>query len=151
MTNGKCIYHKIVNYMSRMALEKDDFRRFSVIWGTSCYRKLGRGARCIQVGNGPNKISYLKIVIILPGCIVSFTTTVCRKQVLLRWQLCRHKKMILVSPAQKNIISGNNTEKDLNQLRFAPLSLSSLKPTFESGFWIWTYSHRILICTTTFC
>ena len=134
MTNGECIYRKIVNYMSRMTLEKDDFRRFSVIWGTSCYRKLGRGARCIQVGNGPRKISYLKIVIILPGCIVSFTTTVCRKQVLLRGQLCRHKKMILVSPAQKNIISGNNTEKDLNQLRFAPLSLSSLIPTFESGF-----------------
>ena len=29
------------DYMSRMALEKDDFRRFS-----------GRGARCIKVGNG---------------------------------------------------------------------------------------------------
>ena len=32
MTNGECIYHKIVNYMFRMAHEKDDFRRFSVIW-----------------------------------------------------------------------------------------------------------------------
>ena len=32
MTNGECIYHKTVDYMSRMALEKDDFRRFSVIW-----------------------------------------------------------------------------------------------------------------------
>ena len=32
MTNGKCIYRKTVDYMSRMALEKDDFRRFSVIW-----------------------------------------------------------------------------------------------------------------------
>ena len=26
------IYRKTVDYMSRMALEKDDFRRFSVIW-----------------------------------------------------------------------------------------------------------------------
>ena len=32
MTNGECINRKIVDYMSRMALEKDDFRRFSVIW-----------------------------------------------------------------------------------------------------------------------
>ena len=32
MTNGEFIYHKTVNYMFRMALEKDDFRRFSVIW-----------------------------------------------------------------------------------------------------------------------
>ena len=32
MTNGECIYRKTVDYMSRMALEKDDFRRFSVIW-----------------------------------------------------------------------------------------------------------------------
>ena len=32
MTNGECIYYKTVDYMSRMALEKDDFRRFSVIW-----------------------------------------------------------------------------------------------------------------------
>ena len=29
MTNGECIYRKTVVYMSRMALEKDDFRRFS--------------------------------------------------------------------------------------------------------------------------
>ena len=47
MTNGECIYCKKVDYMSRMALEKDDSRRFSVIW------KLGRGARCIKFGNGP--------------------------------------------------------------------------------------------------
>ena len=32
MTNGECIYRKTVDYVSRMALEKDDFRRFSVIW-----------------------------------------------------------------------------------------------------------------------
>ena len=32
MTNGKCMYCKTVDYMSWMALEKDDFRRFSVIW-----------------------------------------------------------------------------------------------------------------------
>ena len=32
MTNGECIYRKTVYYMSRMALEKDDFRRFSVTW-----------------------------------------------------------------------------------------------------------------------
>ena len=31
MTNGECIYRKMVDYMSRMALEKDDFRKFSVI------------------------------------------------------------------------------------------------------------------------
>ena len=32
MTNSECIYREAVDYMSRMALEKDDFRRFSVIW-----------------------------------------------------------------------------------------------------------------------
>ena len=32
MTNGECVYRKTVDYMSRMALEKDDSRRFSVIW-----------------------------------------------------------------------------------------------------------------------
>ena len=32
MTNGECIYRKTVDYMFRMALEKEDFRRFSVIW-----------------------------------------------------------------------------------------------------------------------
>ena len=31
MTNGECIYRKTVDYKSRMALEKDDFRRFLVI------------------------------------------------------------------------------------------------------------------------
>ena len=50
MTNGECIYRKTVDFMSRMALEKDDF--FSDL-GISCYRKLGRGARCTKVGNGP--------------------------------------------------------------------------------------------------
>ena len=32
MTNGECIYCKTVDYMSTMALEKDDFIRLSVIW-----------------------------------------------------------------------------------------------------------------------
>ena len=32
MTNGECNYRKTVDYMFRMALEKEDFRRFSVIW-----------------------------------------------------------------------------------------------------------------------
>ena len=32
MTNGKCIYRNTVDYMSWMALEKDDFRRLSTIW-----------------------------------------------------------------------------------------------------------------------
>ena len=32
MTNGEFIYRKAVDYMSRIALEKDDFRRFSVTW-----------------------------------------------------------------------------------------------------------------------
>ena len=32
MTNGECIYRKTVDFMSRMALGKDDFRRFSAIW-----------------------------------------------------------------------------------------------------------------------
>ena len=31
MTDGECIYHKTIDYTSRMALEKDGFRRFSVI------------------------------------------------------------------------------------------------------------------------
>ena len=32
MTKSKFIYYKTVDYMSRMALEKDDFGRFTVIW-----------------------------------------------------------------------------------------------------------------------
>ena len=32
MTRDECIYRKTVDYISRMAHEKDDFRRFSVIW-----------------------------------------------------------------------------------------------------------------------
>ena len=48
MTNRKCIYRKTVDYKSRMAFEKDDFRWFSSNLGISCYRKLGRGARCIM-------------------------------------------------------------------------------------------------------
>ena len=32
MTKSKFIYCKTVDYMSRMALEKDDFGRFTVIW-----------------------------------------------------------------------------------------------------------------------
>ena len=32
MTNVECNYCKTIEHMSRMALEKDDFRRFSVIW-----------------------------------------------------------------------------------------------------------------------
>ena len=40
--------------MSRMALEKDDFRSFLPgNLGISCYKKLGRGARCINGENGP--------------------------------------------------------------------------------------------------
>ena len=31
MTDGECIYHRTINYTSRIALEKDGFRRFSVI------------------------------------------------------------------------------------------------------------------------
>ena len=53
MTNGECIYRKTVDFMSRMALEKDDFRRFSVTWEFRVTGKLGRGARCTKVGNGP--------------------------------------------------------------------------------------------------
>ena len=32
MTSGEYIYRKKVDYMSRMALEKDDFRTFLMIW-----------------------------------------------------------------------------------------------------------------------
>ena len=32
MMNGECIYRKKIDYMSRMALEKNDFRKFLVIW-----------------------------------------------------------------------------------------------------------------------
>ena len=54
MTNGEYIYRKTIDFMSRMALEKDDFRRFSVK-RISRYRKLGRNARCIKGENGPLK------------------------------------------------------------------------------------------------
>ena len=29
---GECIYRKTIDCMSRMVLEKEDFRRFSVVW-----------------------------------------------------------------------------------------------------------------------
>ena len=32
MTNDECTYRNTVDYVSRMALEKHDFRRFSFIW-----------------------------------------------------------------------------------------------------------------------
>ena len=56
MTNGECIYRKTVDYMSRMTLEKDDFRRFSVIWE---FRVTGNwvAARVASNGNGPLKSS----------------------------------------------------------------------------------------------
>ena len=44
MTSGECIYRKIVNYMFRMACEKDDFGNFVL-------QEIG--SRCIKVGNGP--------------------------------------------------------------------------------------------------
>ena len=53
MTNGECIYRKTVDYVFRMALEKDDFRRFSVIWEYRVTANWGRGASCIKVGNRP--------------------------------------------------------------------------------------------------
>ena len=51
MTNDECIYRNTVDYVSRMALEKDDFRRFLVIWE---FRVTGNwiAARYIKVGNG---------------------------------------------------------------------------------------------------
>ena len=42
MTNGECIYRKTVDYMFKMTLEKDDFRRFSEIWE---FRVTGNGSR----------------------------------------------------------------------------------------------------------
>ena len=50
---GECIYRKTDDYMSMMALEKDHFRTFSVIWELRVTKKLGRGARCIKGENGP--------------------------------------------------------------------------------------------------
>ena len=32
MTSGECIYRETDDYMSRMPLEKNDFRMFLVIW-----------------------------------------------------------------------------------------------------------------------
>ena len=58
MTNGECTYRKTVDYMYTMALEKDDFRRFSVIWEFRVTGHWGRGARCIKVGNGPLSVLY---------------------------------------------------------------------------------------------
>ena len=56
MTNGECIYRKTVDYMSRMALDKDDFRRFSMIWE---FRVTGNWvAARVKGGNGPLKTSY---------------------------------------------------------------------------------------------
>ena len=50
MTNGECIYRKTVDYMSRMALEKDDFGRVFSDLGISCYKKLARVASRLEMG-----------------------------------------------------------------------------------------------------
>ena len=55
MTNGECIYRKTDDCMSRMALEKDDFRTFLAIWEFRVTGNWGRGARCIKGENGPLK------------------------------------------------------------------------------------------------
>ena len=75
MTNGGCIYRKTVDYMSRMALEKDDFLKVFSDLGISCYRKLGRGARCIKVGVGrikPNYVSLSVLAAVLYGVSYRF-------------------------------------------------------------------------------
>ena len=50
--NSECIYRKTVDYMSRMALAKDDFRRSSLFWE---FRVTGNWVKVhgIRVGNGP--------------------------------------------------------------------------------------------------
>ena len=60
MTNGECIYHKTVDYMSRMAFEEDDFRRFSVILEFRV-TEIGSRRALHQRENGPlNLINCLK-------------------------------------------------------------------------------------------
>ena len=36
-----------------------------MIWGISRYRKVGRGARCIKVGNGPLKLNNFQLIILI--------------------------------------------------------------------------------------
>ena len=36
-----------------------------MIWGISFYRKVGRGARCIKVGNGPLKLNNFQLIILI--------------------------------------------------------------------------------------
>ena len=36
-----------------------------MIWGISCYRKAGRGASCIKVGNGPLKLNNFQLIILI--------------------------------------------------------------------------------------
>ena len=62
MTNGECINRKIVDYMSRIALEKDDFRRFvREHWEFRVTGNWVRGARCIKVENGP--LTFFKALV----------------------------------------------------------------------------------------
>ena len=63
MTNGECIHRKTVDYMSRMALQKDDFIRFSVTWE---FRVIGnwvvaRVALSGPVHVGPKKSTSFKL------------------------------------------------------------------------------------------
>ena len=53
MTNGDCIYCEAVDYMSRMALQEDDFRRFSVIWEFRVTRNWVAARVASRFGNGP--------------------------------------------------------------------------------------------------
>ena len=36
-----------------------------MIWGISCYRKVGRGASCIKVGNGTLKLNNFQLIILI--------------------------------------------------------------------------------------
>ena len=53
MMNGECINRKIIDHMSRMALEKEDLKRFFFV-----LLEIGRGARCIK---GENRLLMIVI------------------------------------------------------------------------------------------
>ena len=59
MTNGECIYRKTVDYMSRMAPEKDDFRTFSDRFLLYLVRVRKHESKCSRAKSFHHKLQHL--------------------------------------------------------------------------------------------
>ena len=54
---GECIYRNTIDCMSRMVLEKEDFRRFSVIWEFRVTGNWGAARVALRVKMGLKEVN----------------------------------------------------------------------------------------------